>query len=193
MVRLPRSERQNETDVSNLRVRTPQGAYVPLSEVAQLSRSGAPTSIKREDGVRAVNVKAELASEVLTAGSNLNTQPHGVSSAGQQVSVAQSQLGWAATRSGKTTGSLGPNYLLALFAIYALLAIPFKSYVQPFIIMSAIPFGFVGAVGGHMLMDTTMSIISMFGIVALTGVVVNDSLVLIDASINIEAQRKFTL
>ena len=78
--------------------------------------------------------------------------------------------------------SLGQNYLLALFAIYTLLAIPFKSYVQPFIIMSAIPFGFVGAVGGHMIMDFPLSIISMFGIVALTGVVVNDSLVLIDSA-----------
>ena len=83
---------------------------------------------------------------------------------------------------GETFASLGQNYLIALFLIYALLAIPFKSYVQPLIIMSAIPFGFVGAVGGHMIMQYEMSIISMFGLVALTGVVVNDSLVLIDAA-----------
>ena len=78
--------------------------------------------------------------------------------------------------------SLGRNFLLALFAIYSLLAIPFRSYTQPFIIMSAIPFGFVGAIVGHMVMGYTMSIISMFGIIALTGVVVNDSLVLIDSA-----------
>ena len=77
---------------------------------------------------------------------------------------------------------MGPNYLLALFAIYALLAIPFRSYFQPIIIMSAIPFGLVGAIVGHMLMGYSMSIISMFGIIALSGVVVNDSLVLIDAT-----------
>jgi multidrug efflux pump subunit AcrB len=78
-------------------------------------------------------------------------------------------------------GALGKNYLVALFVIYALLAIPFRSYVQPLIIMSAIPFGFVGAVLGHLLLGFQLSLISIFGIVALSGVVVNDSLVLIDA------------
>jgi multidrug efflux pump subunit AcrB len=82
----------------------------------------------------------------------------------------------------ETGASLGPNYLLALFAIFTLLAIPFKSYIQPIIVMSAIPFGFVGAVAGHVLMGYSLSMLSMFGIVALTGVVVNDSLVLIDAT-----------
>ena len=78
--------------------------------------------------------------------------------------------------------SLGQNYLVAVFIIYALLAVPFKSYVQPAIIMSAIPFGFVGAVWGHMVMGYGLSIISMMGIIALSGVVVNDSLVLVDAA-----------
>ncbi|MEO1171864.1 MAG: efflux RND transporter permease subunit, partial [Myxococcota bacterium] len=65
--------------------------------------------------------------------------------------------------------------------IYTLLAIPFKSYMQPLIVMSAIPFGMVGAVGGHMLMGYSLSVISMFGVIALSGVVVNDSLVLVAA------------
>ena len=78
--------------------------------------------------------------------------------------------------------SLGKNYLIALIAIYALLAIPFRSYMQPLIIMSAIPFGIVGAIVGHLIMGFNLNIISMFGIVALSGVVVNDSLVLIDAA-----------
>ena len=77
--------------------------------------------------------------------------------------------------------SLRQNYLVALFAIFALLAIPFRSYVQPLIIMSVIPFGFVGALLGHLLLGYPLSLISLFGIVALSGVVVNDSLVLIDA------------
>ena len=83
---------------------------------------------------------------------------------------------------GEVFSSLGPNYLLALFVIYALLAIPFRSYTQPLLVMAAIPFGFVGAVLGHLAMGYELSIISMFGVVALTGVVVNDSLVLIDAT-----------
>ena len=72
------------------------------------------------------------------------------------------------------------NFLVAQLAIFALLAIPFKSYTQPLIIMSAIPFGLVGAVFGHMLMGLNMTMLSLFGMVALTGVVVNDSLILID-------------
>ena len=82
----------------------------------------------------------------------------------------------------ESLSSLGNNYILALFVIYALLAIPFRSYVQPFIIMSAIPFGFVGAVAGHLVMGFELSIISIMGIIALSGVVVNDSLVLVDAA-----------
>ena len=76
-------------------------------------------------------------------------------------------------------GGLQTGFLVALLVIFALLAIPLKSYVQPLIIMSAIPFGLVGAVWGHILMDMNVTFMSMFGIVALAGVVVNDSLVLV--------------
>jgi multidrug efflux pump subunit AcrB len=75
---------------------------------------------------------------------------------------------------------LARGFALALLAIFALLAIPFKSYLQPLIVMSAIPFGFIGAIWGHLLMGMDLAILSMFGIVALTGVVVNDSLVMVD-------------
>ena len=77
---------------------------------------------------------------------------------------------------------------MALFCIYALLAIPFKSFTQPFIIMAAIPFAFVGAVAGHLLMGLNLSLLSLFGMVGLTGVVVNDSLVLIHATNRIRNQ-----
>jgi len=80
----------------------------------------------------------------------------------------------------ESMGSLFQGLLLALFAIYALLAIPFGSYYQPLIVMIAIPFGIVGAVLGHILMGYSLSLMSMMGVVALSGVVVNDSLVLID-------------
>ncbi len=71
------------------------------------------------------------------------------------------------------------SFLLAIFLIYALLAIPFRSFSQPFIVMSAIPFGMVGALLGHLIMGYDLSMLSMFGLVALSGVVVNDSLLLI--------------
>ena len=76
--------------------------------------------------------------------------------------------------------SLKQGLLIALIVIYALLAIPLRSYIQPLIVMATIPFGFIGAVGGHLLMGFDLSMISIMGIVALAGVVVNDSLVMID-------------
>ena len=82
---------------------------------------------------------------------------------------------------GESFASLGRNFLLALIVIFTLLAIPFRSYIQPLIVMSAIPFGFVGAVGGHVLMGYGLSVISLMGVIALSGVVVNDSLVLVDS------------
>ena len=78
--------------------------------------------------------------------------------------------------------ALGKFYIIALFVMFAMLAIPLRSYVQPLIIMSAIPFGFIGAVFGHLVMGYSLSFISVLGIIALSGVVVNDSLVLIDAT-----------
>jgi multidrug efflux pump subunit AcrB len=84
------------------------------------------------------------------------------------------------------------GFMIALLLIYVLLAIPFGSYLQPFIVMSAIPFGMVGAVWGHIFMGMDLSIMSMFGIVALAGVVINDSLVLVDV-INRERKQGHSL
>jgi multidrug efflux pump subunit AcrB len=88
--------------------------------------------------------------------------------------------------------SLGQMTLIALFIIYALLAVPLKSYIQPFIVMVVIPFGLIGAIGGHIIMGNPMSILSVLGFVALAGVVVNDSLVLVDF-INQERTRGIPL
>jgi multidrug efflux pump subunit AcrB len=88
----------------------------------------------------------------------------------------------------ETFGSLGPNFLIAMFAISGLLAVPFKSYTQPIIIMLAIPLGFVAAVAGHVALGYELSIISMFGIIALAGVAVNDSIVLIDTANTFRAE-----
>ncbi|MEC7985017.1 MAG: efflux RND transporter permease subunit [Myxococcota bacterium] len=183
MVRLPPSERMVESDIVDVRIRTPQGGFVPLGELVVFERGVSPTTITREGGNRIVNVKAGLAPgvrssrEVLTA-----IQSKDFTELRAKYPDVQLELVGEQRDQGETFASLGRNFLLALFAIYALLAIPFKSYVQPFIIMSAIPFGFVGAVLGHLFMGFEMSIISMFGTIALTGVVVNDSLVLIDSA-----------
>lgn len=183
MVRLPREQRSTESDINEVRVRTPQGAFVPLEQLVTFTRNQSPTNISREQGLRKVNVRAELAPGVKSSRetiASLTTKDFAELKElypGIELSLAGEQRD-----QGETMASLGRNFLLALFAIYSLLAIPFRSYTQPFIIMSAIPFGFVGAIVGHMVMGYTMSIISMFGIIALTGVVVNDSLVLIDSA-----------
>ncbi len=182
MVRLPRHQRQSEHDLEALRIRTPQGGFVPLGSVAELNRNRAPTSILREDGRRIVNVSAELTAQVKSSRAvredlTENVLPDLVKKyAGLDARFVGQQRSQQ-----EAFGSLGKNYLVALFVIYGLLAIPFRSYAQPLIIMSAIPFGFVGAVLGHLLLGYSLSLISMFGIIALSGVVVNDSLVLIDA------------
>ncbi|MEN0068124.1 MAG: efflux RND transporter permease subunit [Myxococcota bacterium] len=182
MVRLPEAQRSSEFYLERLRIRTLTGSSVPLGEVAQAQRGRAPTTISREDGRRIVNITAELTSAMKSSNdivasleSDLfpelrRTYPGLlVAFAGEQREQAEAMT------------SLGLNFVLALFVMYAMLAIPFRSYIQPVIVMAAIPMGLVGAVLGHLVMGYEMSLVSGFGIVALAGVVVNDSLVMIDA------------
>jgi len=183
MLRLPETQRSSEYDLSALKVRTPTGSSVSLHDVATFERVKSPSTIQREDGKRTVNIKAKLAPQAasaqqVTAAVNRTDIPELVEKyPGLEIEYSGEQREQA-----ESFSSLGKNYLIALIAIYALLAIPFRSYLQPLIIMSAIPFGIVGAFFGHLVMGYNLNIISMFGIVALSGVVVNDSLVLVDAA-----------
>jgi multidrug efflux pump subunit AcrB len=180
MVRLPQNQRSSEFDLEQLRIRTPHSGMIPLSYVADFDRSRAPTDIKREQGRRIINVTAKLQPGVPSPRPILESLMNdvvpdlrkefpglNVSLAGQQQSQKES------------FASLGQNFLFALFLIFALLAIPLRSYIQPFIIMSAIPFGLGAAILGHIIMGYALSVISVLGIVALAGVVINDTLVLI--------------
>ncbi len=182
-VRLPEGQRSAESDIPKLMIRSPAGGFVPLGLVAQFERGRAPTVINREDGQRIVNVQADLGPELRSPRPIL-----GAISAELFPKLREEykglEIGFVGEQrdQGETFASLGRNFILAIFVIFTLLAIPFKSYVQPLIIMSAIPFGMVGAVGGHLLMGYGLSVISMFGVIALAGVVVNDSLVLVDAA-----------
>lgn len=187
-VRLPESQRISEYDIEQLLIRTPTGGNIPLRQVAQVTRSRAYTTIDRRDGRRAVSVTADVepkkdANQVLDSLKKdvlpqmLRDYP-GLSYGfeGRQADMRESM------------SSLLTTFLAAMVIIYVLLAIPFKSYIQPLIVMTAIPFGIVGAVLGHMLMGFSLSIISMMGLVALSGVVVNDSLVLIDYANKLRAE-----
>lgn len=183
MIRVSEEERRSEADLENLRIRTPDGGHVPLGYVARFERGRAPTSITREDGRRIVNVSAKLALGVASNQAILDTLHQEVLPRleerfpGLRVDLVGQQRSQQ-----ETFASLGQNFFFALFVIFALLAVPFRSYAQPFIVMAAIPLGFVGAVLGHLLMGFELSLISLFGIIALAGVIVNDSLVLIDAT-----------
>ena len=181
MARLPEAQRGSEFDLEQLRIKTPAGGYVPLAYVASFERGRAPTAIFREDGRRNVNVSAELGTgvessrDVLTALASDVFPPLRERYPGLAVELVGEQR-----EQGEVFKALGLGYLMALLAMYGLLAVPFRSYAQPLIIMSAIPLGLVGAVAGHLVMGYGLSVISIFGIVALSGVVVNDALVLID-------------
>ena len=183
MVRLPEEQRRSEFDLEALQIRTPAGGFVPLGQVAEFQRNRAPTTIDREDGRRVVAVTASLAPGVRSSQAALTeVMEEIVPQLEEDHPGLEAGLVGEQREQGEVFASLLPNFILALFIIYTLLAIPLKSYLQPAVIMSAIPFGFVGAVLGHLVMGFELSFVSALGIIALAGVVVNDSLVLVDTS-----------
>ena len=180
LVRRPESQRTSEFDIESLLIRTPGGRFVPLTDIATVKRGYAFTEIERRNSRRIIEVTcdvtpmsdtnrvlASLKQDVLPG---LVHQFPGLTFAfeGRQADLKDS------------FNSLMRNLVLAVIVIYIMLAIPFKSYLQPLIVMTAIPFGIVGAIIGHKIMDYNLSMISLQGIVALSGVVVNDALVMID-------------
>lgn len=180
MVRLPKAQRATEHSLEEMILRTPQGKEIPLREAVTFSRGRAYTAIDRRDGRRIVTVSADVrprskAGQVM-AGLQADILP-----ALQQKfqGLTYSFQGRQADRR-ESMQALYKGLAVALVVIFAMLAVPFNSYIQPLIIMVAIPFGIVGAVLGHLVMGYSLSVMSMFGVVALSGVVVNDSLVLVD-------------
>lgn len=180
MVRLPKSERVSEQQLEDMVLRTPGGTEIPLMEAVSIKRGRAYTSIDRRNGRRVVTVTADArprskAGQVIQSLSQ-ETLP---ALKARYPGLAYSFEGRQADRR-ESMQSLTRGMMFALLVIYAMLAIPFNSFVQPLIIMVVIPFGIVGAVIGHLIMGYSLSLMSVFGVVALSGVVINDSLVLID-------------
>jgi len=181
-VRLPREERQSLYHVDNLIIRTPTGGEMPLSEAAVVSRGQAYTVINRTDGRRNISVSADVADED-TNSNEINAQilQRELPQLMADIPGLVYDLGGVQKRQSETMNALGLGFLLALITIFSILAVVFRSYSQPILVMSGIPFGMVGAVWGHVLMGFDLSVMSMLGLVALSGVVVNDSLILIVA------------
>jgi len=181
MVRYPSNDRESLNDMSNLPIMVNnQKGTIPLSELAAFNTTTSASAIYRDRQRRAVSVTADLDKD--------NTNQKALTEdlvqfldnyfAGEP-DLTYSLEGQAESeREANSSFLLG--FLLVLLAIYALLAIPFKSFSQPFIVMSIIPLAIIGAIIGHLLLGLSFSMLSVMGILALTGIVVNDSLVLVD-------------
>ncbi|MCH2170568.1 efflux RND transporter permease subunit [Myxococcota bacterium] len=179
MVRYPLEDRRSLAGLDALRVRTDDGAEVPLSTVAELVPRRALPSIRRVDRMRVVNVAADVDRAMTTpmrATRALETQLPALLD--RYPGVSYRLEGAQQADSEASSGLLG-GFVLALAGIYALLAIPLRSYLQPLIIMSVIPFGSLGAILGHLVMGMPLTFFSIIGMVALAGVVVNASLMLV--------------
>ena len=180
MVRFPKNERVSEYNLEEMILRTPTGSEIPLRYAVTINRGRAYTDINRRNGRRIVSVEADVRPRS-QAGQVLESLKSETLPAVQKKysGLTFSFEGRQADRR-ESMESLMRGLLVALLVIFAMLAVPLNSYLQPVIIMSAVPFGIVGAVIGHLIMGYSLSVLSMFGVVALCGVVVNDSLVLID-------------
>lgn len=182
MVRYPEEQRSLESTLMHMRLRSPTGHEVPFSEVAQINIARGYSSIERAQRRRVIKVTADVDEEVANA--------HEIRSylQGEFLPTLKNLypgLRYSTEGAGKeeheSLSDVINGFLIALLAIYALLAIPLRSFSQPFVIMLAVPFSLVGAVVGHLVMGLNLSLLSLFGMVGLAGVAVNDSLVLVDA------------
>ena len=180
MVRLPAQERKAISDLEGLLITTASGGAVPLSHVASFSSGRSPATIYRIDHYRTVNVRADIEKDIVNMGVLQQDLTAFIDQLLQQHPGITYQLEGEAREQREVFGSLAWGLVFVLFVIYSLLAIPFKSYSQPLIVMSVIPFGFIGAMVGHWIMGLNLTIMSIMGLMALLGVVVNDSLVLVD-------------
>lgn len=181
-VRLPDAERRSEYDIEELLVRTASGGEIPVNQAADIERGRSYTEIKRRDGRRIVSVTADVDTARTNAGKVLaDVEQQVIPEVLEEFPGLTYSLEGEQKSQRETMSSLWAGYAFALIAIFVLLAVVFRSYVQPIIIMLVIPFGLVGAVLGHVVMRYDLSLMSMMGVVALSGVVVNDSLILIDA------------
>ena len=181
VIRYPESERRSLGDLDNIRIRTPNGSEAPFGEVATATLRRGFAVIKRTDRQRALSVTADVDStkanaERILAALDEDFLPRLLADYENMRYSFEGQH----KETQRSVGSLFRGFIIAMLLVYTILAVIFRSYAQPLVVMSVIPFGFIGAVVGHLIMGHVLSLISLFGLVALSGVLVNDSLVLVD-------------
>ncbi len=181
MVRYPKAERRSLENLEDVRLRTLSGDEVPLAVVAEAIPERGPATIHRVDRKRAIKISADVDRSRANANEVVGRFNSEIL---EHLSEKFPGVKWAYLGEQKdqndSMSEMAGKFVFALFGIYILMAIPLKSYIQPIIVMTVIPFGMVGAVVGHIVMGLDLSIMSMMGIIALSGVVVNDSLVLVE-------------
>ncbi len=181
MVSYPAEERDTLADLRDTLITTPAGDQIPLSSVATIAESRVASNLLRRDGRQITTVTASLDTGVASSG-----MINGIIGARVLPPLQEKypglivQLGGEQRQQGDAQTALGTALGIALFVIYALLALVFRSYVQPVVVMFAIPLGLVGAITGHYIIGIPLTILSIFGIIGLAGVVINNSLVMVD-------------
>ena len=182
MVRYPEHQRESLGNLESMTIRTADGDEVPFTAVAEIEERMSPATIEREWGKRNIIVTAVVDNTITPPGDIVRDVMSGDfrQNFRDQYPGVMIDLGGASQEESELIQRLIITAALGLFAIYALMAIPLKSYVQPLIIMGVIPFGIIGAMIGHLVVDIPFSALSLFGIVALAGVVVNDSIIMVD-------------
>jgi len=189
MVRYPEQERKSLGYVEKMRIRTADGSEIPLSLLADVKMDQGYVSIEHSQRKRVIKIYADVDESVTNSNEVRQTLEKGFL---QDLKYRYPGLRYSmegeAKEQKESLDDIKMGFLFALFGIYALLAIPFRSFTQPFVVMMAIPFGIVGAAAGHLIMGLDITFVSLFGIVGLSGVVVNDSLVLIYATNRLRRQ-----
>ena len=180
-VRLPREARESLYSLNTMLINTPSGSRVPLSYVASIGEGRGAAQIDRYSRMRSIRVQAQIDKRATSPDSVLSKlNERSIPALRSRYPEIEISLAGQQEEQKEFMGSLQRTNLLALLAIFILLAIPLSSYIQPLIIMSAIPFGMIGAIVGHVILGYDLSMFSLIGVVALSGIVINDSLVMID-------------
>ncbi|HCY87479.1 MAG TPA: hypothetical protein DHV36_20260, partial [Desulfobacteraceae bacterium] len=192
-VRLSEAERATRDSIGELLIKTDEGAWIPLETVADLSLEPGYSTITRKDGLRQIMVSAKVDTAKVVAGEVIGELNRSVfQEIERDYPGMRMVLEGDAKRSAESFGSLYIWIPISIMGMYAIIATMFRSYVQPFLILTTIPFGLVGAVLGHFIMGHMLSLLSIFGMVALAGVVVNDAIVLIERiNMNLEEGMSF--
>jgi len=181
MIRYAENERRSLSGIEQMRIRSADGREIPIETVAEISHGRAYSQIRRVDRKRVITVSSDIDESRANASRIVADLKAGfLPDLASRYPGIRYDLEGQEKRTRESLDSLKNGFALAQMGIFLLLATQFKSYIQPVIIMMAIPFGLIGAIAGHLVMGMQITMISIFGIVALSGIVVNDSLILID-------------